>query len=278
METVTILAIPPIVDFSYDPPSGCAPLTVNFTNLSQFAEPDKYQWEFGQGQATSKAINPTYTYFEPGKYTVSLSASNATGTVVNETKEMIIEVFPRPSAQFDIKPRLVYIPGGILYTKNQSLQATNYEWDFGDGTISLSPEPQHIYKEVGKYDIQLVAYNQFGCADTTKLESIVNVEIGGQVLIPNAFSPNLSGATGGNDQSNGKNDVFLPITRGVVEFEMMIFNRWGELMFRSTDPNIGWDGYYNGKLCQQDVYMYKLSVSYENGERIVRVGDVNLIR
>lgn len=278
VETVTILAIPPIVDFSHDPASGCAPLTVNFTNLSQFAEPDKYQWEFGQGQATSKAINPTYTYFEPGKYTVSLSASNATGAVVNETKEMIIEVFPRPSAQFDIKPRLVYIPGGILYTKNQSLQATNYEWDFGDGTVSLSPEPQHIYKEVGTYDIQLVAYNQFGCADTTKLESIVNVEIGGQVLIPNAFSPNLSGANGGNDSSNGKNDVFLPITRGVVEFEMMVFNRWGELMFRSTDPNIGWDGYYNGKLCQQDVYMYKLSASYENGERIVRVGDVNLIR
>lgn len=278
METITILAIPPIVDFSYDPASGCAPLTVNFTNLSQFAEPDKYQWEFGQGQATSKAINPAYTYFEPGKYTVSLSASNATGTVVNETKEMIIEVFPRPSAQFDIKPKLVYIPGGILYTKNQSLQATHYEWDFGDGTISLSPQPQHIYSEVGKYDIQLIAYNQFGCADTTKLESIVNVEIGGQVLIPNAFSPNLSGATGGNDPSNGKNDVFLPITRGVVEFEMMVFNRWGELMFRSTDPNIGWDGYYNGKLCQQDVYMYKLSALYENGERIVRVGDVNLIR
>ena len=278
METITILAIPPIVDFSYDPASGCAPLTVNFTNLSQFAEPDKYQWEFGQGQATSKAINPTYTYFEPGKYTVSLSASNATGTVVNETKEMIIEVFPRPSAQFDIKPKLLYIPGGILYTKNQSLQATHYEWDFGDGTISLSPQPQHIYSEVGKYDIQLIAYNQYGCADTTKLESIVNVEIGGQVLIPNAFSPNLSGATGGNDPSNGKNDVFLPITRGVVEFEMMVFNRWGELMFRSTDPNIGWDGYYNGKLCQQDVYMYKLSALYENGERIVRVGDVNLIR
>ncbi|MBX2910598.1 MAG: PKD domain-containing protein [Cyclobacteriaceae bacterium] len=278
METVTILAIPPIVDFAYDPASGCAPLTVNFTNLSQFAEPDKYQWGFGQGQATSKAINPTYTYFEPGKYTVSLSASNATGAVVNETKEMIIEVFPRPSAQFDIKPKRVYIPGGTLYTKNQSLQATHYEWDFGDGTISLSPQPQHIYSEVGKYDIQLIAYNQFGCADTTKLESIVNVEIGGQVLIPNAFSPNLSGATGGNDPGNGKNDVFLPITRGVVEFEMMIFNRWGELMFRSTDPAIGWDGYYRGKLCQQDVYMYKLSALYENGERVVRVGDVNLIR
>lgn len=277
METIAILAIPPVVDFAYDPSSGCAPLTVNFTNLSQFAEPDKYKWEFGQGQATSKAINPTYTYFEPGKYTVSLSASNATGQVVNETKQMIIEVFPQPSAQFDVKPRLVYIPGGILYTKNQSFQATHFEWDFGDGTKSLSPEPQHIYQKVGKYDIQLIAYNQFGCADTTRLESAVRAEIGGQVLIPNAFSPNLAGS-GANSQSDGKNDVFLPITRGVVEFEMVIFNRWGELMFVSRDANFGWDGYYNGKLCQQDVYVFKISALYENGERVVRVGDVNLIR
>jgi len=278
-ETVTILAIPPIVDFFYDPPSGCAPLTVDFTNLSQFAEPDKYKWEFGQGQATSNAINPSYTYSEAGKYTVSLSATNVTGQVVTETKQMIIEVFARPSAQFDIKPKLVQIPGGILYTKNQSLQASSFEWDFGDGTKSLSPEPQHIYQKVGQYDIQLIAFNQFGCSDTTKRESVVRVEIGGEILIPNAFSPNLSGSGGGgNDASNGKNDVFLPITRGVVDFEMVIFNRWGELMFESRDPNMGWDGYYNGRLCQQDVYVYKISALYESGQRIVRVGDVNLIR
>jgi len=278
METITILAIPPIVDFAYNPASGCAPLTVDFTNLSQFAEPDKYNWQFGQGQATSRAINPTYTYFEPGKYTVSLSATNITGQVVTETKQMIIEVFPRPSAQFDVKPRLVYIPGGIVYTKNQSLQASSYEWDFGDGTKSLSPQPQHIYQKEGVYDIQLIAFNQQGCSDTTKLEGVVRAEIGGQVLIPNAFSPNLSGSSGGNDQSNGRNDVFLPLTRGVVEFNMVIFNRWGEMMFQSNDPNTGWDGYYNGKLCQQDVYVYKITARYENGERIVRVGDVNLIR
>ncbi len=277
-ETVRIEAIPPLVDFAYDPASGCAPLTVNFTNLSQFAEPDKYKWQFGSGQATSNAINPSYTYFEPGKYTVSLSATNVTGQVITETKQMIIEVFARPSAQFDIKPKLVYLPGGILYTKNQSLQATSFEWDFGDGTKSLLPEPQHVYQKVGKYDIQLVALNQFGCSDTTKLESAVRVEIGGDVLIPNAFSPNLTGATGGNNQSNGMNDVFLPITRGVVDFEMVVFNRWGELMFQSNDPNIGWDGYFNGKLCQQDVYVYKISASMENGQRLVRVGDVNLIR
>jgi gliding motility-associated-like protein len=108
------------------------------------------------------------------------------------------------------------------------------------------------------------------------MENAVTVIKGGQVLVPNAFSPNLNGS--GNDQSAGKNDIFLPLVRGVTEFDMMVFNRWGELLFHSKDPDMGWNGYYNGKLCQQDVYMYKISAVLENGEKIVRMGDVNLIR
>jgi len=274
--SVTILAIPPVVDFSYAPPSGCVPLTVTFTNLSRYAEPDKYLWEFGDGQATSKAINPTYTYYEPGVYTVSLSASNATGQVVKVTKQMIIEAYARPSAQFDIKPRLLHVPGGILYTKNQSFNAISFLWDFGDGTTSTEKEPQHSYKDEGEYSITLIATNQRGCSDSSTMESAVKVIKGGQVLVPNAFSPSLNGS--GNDQSVGKNDVFLPLMRGVTQFEMLIFNRWGELLFQSTDPDQGWDGYYKGKLCQQDVYMYKISAMLESGEKVVRMGDVNLIR
>jgi gliding motility-associated-like protein len=80
------------------------------------------------------------------------------------------------------------------------------------------------------------------------------------------------------DGNDGKNDVFLPLMRGVAEFELLIFNRWGELLFESRDPEFGWDGTYKGKPCQQDVYIYKLAASYETGEKVVRVGDVNLIR
>ncbi len=274
-QQIEILAIPPLVDFSYDPASGCAPLTVNFTNLSQFADPGTYNWDFGD-QSTSKMINPIHTYFQPGTYSVSLSASNITGQTVTETKQAIIEVFPRPDAEFEVKPKLVYIPGGILYPNNRSFDATRFEWDFGDGTISTDFEPEHKYKEEGFFTIKLVAFNQFDCADSTIQENTVKVQKGGQVLIPNAFSPNLTGSGGGAGDS--KNDIFLPITRGVVEFELMIFNRWGELLFESRDPEQGWDGTYNGKLCQQDVYIYKLAASYENGERVMRVGDVNLIR
>ncbi len=101
--------------------------------------------------------------------------------------------------------------------------------------------------------------------------------MGGQILFPNAFSPG-SAEGGGSHGGDGKNDTFLPVMKGITEFEMLIFNRWGDLLFKTTDINYGWDGTYNGKPCQQDVYMYKLTAILESGEKLVRVGDVNLIR
>ena len=148
IQQIEILAIPPIVDFDAAPLRGCVPLTVDFTNLSQFADPSTYKWDFGD-MGKSGTVNPSHTYYEPGKYTVTLSASNITGEEVSKTKQAIIEVFPRPVSGFEIKPAVVYIPGGILYTNNRSFDATRFEWDFGDGNISTAFEPQHTYKDEG---------------------------------------------------------------------------------------------------------------------------------
>jgi gliding motility-associated-like protein len=277
-QTVVINAIPPQVDFSFDPPSGCVPLQVTFTNLAKFAEDKTYQWDFGDG-TTSQEKNPIHVYSRADSYTVSLSASNITGQRITATKPNSIQVYPRPTAGFDIKPRLIYIPGGTLYTSNLSFDATRFVWDFGDGTFSSNEEPEHQYTTEGVYTIKLKAFNQFDCADSAKLVDVVKVEKGGQVLVPNAFSPSgVGNSSGGAAPGDGKNDVFLPLMRGVTQFELLIFNRWGELLFESSDATRGWDGYYNGKLCQQDVYMYKLTARFENGENVVRVGDINLIR
>jgi len=275
-QTVTINPIPPILDFTYNPDKGCAPLTVTFTNTSQYADPGSYFWEFGENQGTSRAVNPTYTYYEPGIYSVTLSATNITGEHVEITKHAIIEVYDKPSAQFNLKPRIIYVPGGKLYTDNQSFGASSYLWDFGDGTTSAEYEPSHVYNEAheGSFDISLIAYNDLGCSDTLKLDAAVQVLRGGQLLIPNAFSPNLSGP--GNE--NGQNDVFLPLMRGVQEFQMLVFNRWGELLYETKDPAQGWNGYFKGQLCPQDVYVYKIQAKFADGETITRVGDINLLR
>lgn len=273
-QTVRILPAPAQLDFEYDPASGCVPLTVNFTNLSKYADLSTYEWQFGKDQATSRAINPSYTYFEPGIYSVTLSALNEEGEPAQITKQLIIEVLDKPNAAFDVKPRQIQFPGGKLYTDNRSFSATSFKWNFGDGNISEEFEPVHLYKSEGIFDITLIAINTEGCSDTTKLEASVSTIRSGQVLVPNAFSPNLSGP--GN--ADGQNDVFRPLLRGVTDFQMMVFNRWGQLLFETRDPEHGWDGYYQGRLCQQDVYVYKITAKYSNGETITRVGDIHLIR
>jgi gliding motility-associated-like protein len=276
-KSITILPVPPIADFDFLPNAGCVPLTVKFTNRSKYADPDKYIWEFGDGEENSKAISPTHVYYVPGKFTVSLTAINSDGVATKVTKPLIIEVYPQPKALFDVKPKVVTMPGGTLYTSNRSFEASSFLWDFGDDTKSTEAQPQHSYTREGEFSISLIAFNDLGCSDTARMVNAVKVIKGGQVLIPNAFSPNPTGSTGSNPDS-GKNDVFLPLMRGVVEFEMLIFNRWGELLFETRDQQFGWDGYFNGKLCAQDVYVYKLTASFDTGEKIVRVGDINLIR
>jgi gliding motility-associated-like protein len=272
--TIQILPSPPLLEFEYDPASGCVPLTVNFTNLSQYADPTTYAWEFGAGEGKSTAVDPSYTYYEPGVYTVTLSGKNSAGEIAQVTKQLIITVYDKPSAQFNLKPNQIQFPGGKLYTDNRTFGALTYLWDFGDGTSSTEFEPVHEYVKEGVFDIQLVAYNADGCADTMKLEAGVKTIRSGQMLIPNAFSP--SSAEGGG--SNGKNDTFKPILRGVTDFQMMVFNRWGQLLFETRDPEVGWDGYFQGRLCQQDVYVYKIIAKYSNGEQVSKVGDIHLIR
>ncbi len=271
--TIEILPPAPVPDFSYDPPSGCAPLTVNFTNLSVYADPAAYAWDFGDG-SVSNAVNPTHVYHDPGVYTVTLAVSNAAGEEAQVVKQDIIEVFQTPLAQFNVKPLQVAFPGGVLYTDNQSFGATSFLWDFGDGTTSTLFEPEHIYETEGVFTVSLTVTNAEGCADTRTFEAGVRTIRTGQMLVPNAFSPNLFGP----GASGGQNDVFRPVLQGVTEFQMLVFNRWGQLLFETTDPMQGWDGYYQGKLCQQDVYVYKIVATYANGQEVVKVGDIHLMR
>jgi len=275
-KSVKINPIPPVLDFDYFPASGCAPHTATFVNKSKYADPTTYFWKFGSSEGTSRAVDPTYTYQQPGLYSVTLSASNVLGDTVRLTKELIIEVKNTPVAQFAVYPTTpLNVPGEILYTDNRSRNATEYLWDFGDGFTSTEGEPQHKYTREGTFTVSLIARNGDGCADTTTLVSGIHTVNHGQLLIPNAFIPNQTGPGSSNVQNS---EVFLPLVQKVTKFQMLIFNRWGELMFESTDPERGWDGYHKGRLCAQDVYIYRITAEYENGRTVTRTGDINLLR
>ncbi len=268
----------PVVDFESIPVSGCWPLVVRFENKSEFADPNSYKWDFGDGEGTATSINPNYTYHRPGQYTVSLTASNGSGDAVT-VQHSIVNVYERPRISFELRATEVFVPGDPVFVANYTIGASQYLWDFGDGTTYTESEPVHYYQEPGDYTISLIAVNEWGCADTLVKENVVSAKAGGKLKIPNAFTPSAGGPVGGDIASGKNNDVFFPILEGgVTKYNLKIYSRWGELLFESNRREIGWDGYYKGQLCKSDVYVFKLAVEFSDGTTLDKLGDVTLIR
>ncbi len=272
--TVVINPPVPVANFT-GPAQGCVPLTVQFENLSQYAAISN--WQFGDG-GQANATNPVYTYYTPGTYTVTLTITGFDGSTDIMTQEQIIVVYPNAQAAFTVTPNEISIPSQPIYCLNLSENATTYSWDFGDDTYSNEVSPIHYYTQEGLYTITLVANNQYNCPDTMQLYDAVYAKKGGLIDFPNAFSPDPTGANGGAYNPNSyDNDVFFPIHSGVTEYQLLIFNKWGELLYETTDVNKGWDGYYRGQLCKQDVYVWKVRARFVDGQRFEQAGDVTLI-
>jgi gliding motility-associated-like protein len=273
--TVEIVPPPPVADFDVNE-AACAPITVVFENQSLYGA--AYHWDFGDG-GSSSAESPVYTYWLAGTYTVSLTVTGFDG--VTEDVYIIedaIEVYPTAVAAFTVTPDEVNVPGEPVYCINLSQNATGFEWDFGDGTTSTEENPVHFYQTEGWYDISLIAFNEWNCPDTMLIVDAVHALAVGYIEFPNAFTPNSSSSSGGMyDPTTYDNDIFFPIHYGIAEYELQIFNRWGELLFESAEIGTGWDGYYKNQMCKEDVYAWKVRARFVDGQEIVRAGDVTLL-
>ncbi len=275
VQSVELIAPPPVAQFSGSR-EGCSPLTVDFTNNSLYAE--SYYWDFGDGTSSTQN-NPSHTYYAAGTYNVTLIATNSNNVSDTYTGAANIVVYQNPTAYFTVSPTVVYLPDQPIKCTNLSDFATSFLWYFGDDSTSILENPIHYYQEEGTYDISLQVESKDGCIDIFTIPRAVVAEGTGQIEFPNAFTPNPSGPSGGKyTQGAFNNDIFHPLHAGVSEYKLSIFNRWGELIFESTDPNIGWDGYYRNKLCKQDVYVWKVNGKFSNGQSFTKAGDVTLLR
>jgi len=245
------------------PEPGCMPHTITLINNSQYAE--EYYWEFGDG-SISTAAEPTYTYYQAGIYKIKLTVKGPGG---EDSYSDTARVYIIPNAFFDLAPRYVYVNDEPVNFFNLSDHGDIYEWDFGDGTTSTEFSPKHVYREEGTYDITLMVTTDKNCIDLYVMENAVFVEPSGKIEYPNAFRPN---------SPLEENRVFLPgIIDHVAEYHLMIFNRWGEMVFESHHQDIGWDGTYNGKPAKQDVYIWKVKGTYSDGKGFTKTGDVTLM-
>jgi gliding motility-associated-like protein len=293
---IQVLLPPLTASFTYTPQAACFPADIV---VRSSATGDLYSWTLkdkaGNVLTQSTLPHPIFKVANPGEYIIFLTTSNSiTGqstTVDNSATP--IQIMDNPYAAFEVVPdSVVFVPDETgIQMRNNTLRANNYLWDFNDGTTSTNFQPEHHYQIAGNYTILLVASYNFGqkdfdgdgvidgdlvCYDTAT--QVIIAKKGGRIRIPNAFTPNITGPNGG--YSDGLfNDVFRPIMDGVEEFQMQIFDRWGNLIFESNDKNQGWDGYdKNGRLLPAGVYVYKIVMRLSDDQRTTQLGDVTLIR
>lgn len=265
----------PVADFSPDT-VGCSPLTVQFTNKSLYGE--TYMWGFGDGQYSVKE-NPVHTYYVPGSYIVKLIVYNIAGESVHNG---IVTVYQNPTAILEAYPTDVINNEQVVVFSNNSMHDSISFWRFGDGMTSEEKNPYHKYMEQGSYIVTLIVTSKDGCIDSAQLATPVRVDWKvGDIDFPNVFKWNETGPTGGFWRPGCYPEmdyVFRPFYENVSEYKLQIFNRWGVLIYESSDLYQGWDGYSrDGKLAVQGVYVWKVTGRYADGDYFTKVGDVTFL-
>lgn len=272
-DDVTITVEPlPVVSFVGDNISGCEPLTATFTNTTP-GTLDNCIWTFGDGTTLTGCGTVSTTFNTPGMYDVTLTTTSANGCTSSTTYTDYVYVEGIPVASFTPSSSSVSNLNTEVYFNNTSVGATTYEWNFGDGSPSSSTEsPWHVFpsEEPGSYSVELIAYSPLGCSDTANVVISVTEEV--IFYVPNTFTPD----------DDDFNPTFQPVFNSgydPYDFTLLIFNRWGEIIFESHNADIGWDGTYGGVLVQDGTYTWKIEFkTTTSDERKVVVGHVNMLR
>ena len=220
-----------------------------------------YVYLWGNG-ATSTSINN----IGAGNYCVTATDSRG-------CKDSTCVYLPNPSpvvAQFSSNPSITTIDDPFISFTDMSTGANSWQWFFGDGGLSNSQNPTYSYGAIGTYPVTLIITNAQGCIDSVVNFIVINGDF--TFYAPNAFTPN----------GDGINNIFIPKGTGWDDssFELMIFDRWGNNIYNSTNANKGWDGKVNniGTIAQIDVYVWKVSLNDIYGGSHKYIGSVTLLK
>ena len=265
----------PIVSFVPGATNGCTPFVTTLTNTT----PDSQNcvWTISNGTVLTGCETVPVTFSQGGCYDVTLTTTSILGCTASFTANNLVCVEDYPIASFTPSSNELSTLNTEVYFDNTTTGASTYAWTFGvDDAVSSEENPIYTFPNdvTGQYEVILIATSPLGCTDTAT--AIIQVYEELLFYVPNTFTPDI----------DNYNPIFLPIfTSGFdpYNYNLMIFNRWGEVIFESNDPQVGWNGSYgnNGEIemCQDGVYTWKIEFKVtRNDERKRAVGHVNLIR
>jgi gliding motility-associated-like protein len=266
-----------VPSFIPDKPADCAPATFLLTNNSNNqGEIATVFLEFGDGSDTllygSAAVS--HLFVDPGPYTANATVTSIYGCVTTAMFTDIVTSLAPPVADFNMSSNpTTYFETMITMQDKSSPNVISWEWSSPGSvpTASISQNPTFHFPEgvVGSYPIQLIVETEEGCVDTVERMLIVNSDI--LFFAPNAFTPD-------GDEFNQTWD-FSVIGIDAYNFELMIFNRWGEIVWETLDPNAEWDGTYHGKTVPPGTYTWRARVkSPDNDKREIYEGMIEVLK
>jgi gliding motility-associated-like protein len=256
----------PIVNFNGGV-QGCSPVNAFFVENSSIPEGTitSWLWNFSDGEvSTDKIANHVFT--QSGTYDATLTVSSDFGCTNSYTQSNVVTVYSQPEADFTADPMVTDMSMPVVHFLNQSQNYASYQWIFGDGSFTNNElNPTHTFSDTGTYSAKLITVTNQGCRDT--ITKFIEVRIHSTLFIANTFTP----------PGDGFNDDFKPFWTNMKDIKVMIFDRWGKFLTSWNDLNGSWDGYYQGKKCQQDTYVYKIEGTGLDGKYSEWVGHVNIV-
>ena len=271
---VVDVTINPLADvqFTVEPAAGCAPLEVTLTNTT---DPAEYtigcMWAFGDGTTGWVECGSfDYTFEEPGDYSVALEITSPEGCRHEVVRPNAVKVDPPPSAWFHWTPNPAVPSNSSVVFTALDPQATVFNWAFHDSTHQHERQASYRFPAAlgVRYQVCLDVQDTYGCVDT--LCEMIDVVVP-SVFVPNTFTPNNDGI---NDQ------LFVAFTGYVEnEFSWSIFDRWGRVVFETTDPFASWDGLINGKEAAFGTYAWAITARAQDAtDRVELYGHVTIVR
>lgn len=255
--TITILSPPLVLEIT--PSQEICPgdsVLIEVTASGGFGD-YYYDWPHSGETTSSVWVKPTQTT----EYTVIVMDDCQTFDVRATTEVVVV----KPTANFRPVTDPMYIDLPITF-QNLTQNGNTYQWDFGDGNTSTMVHPNNTYTDPGDYEIMLIATDNKGCIDTAyRVITILNEFY---LYVPNAFTPD----------DDRYNNTFRVSSINVIEFNIQIFNRWGELLFESDDKNFEWNGTHNGELVRDGTYVWKIFYRSINDDEETITGHVTVLR
>jgi len=249
--------------------TGCAPFVYRFKKPNDYIT-DRYEilWTFGDGQ-TGSGVQPTHQYEQAGIYSVGVSVKNIFGCQTSDEFPNTVTVLESPVAGFSYLPQNPSNLEPTVAFSDQSLKAQFWFYDFGNGDNSSVQNPVYTYPDTGVYYVRQIVRHENGCRDTMQI--LLDVAPRYTLYLPNAF---IAG-------SGSLNAEFGPVgvPFGVRNYEMLIFDRWGNKVFESKDFDERWDGRdKKGNILPKGVYSVKIDITEPRGARRTIYGSAVLIQ